>query len=313
VKDCLRDTMKDRGALESLIERLVLVEGFSSQHTSLLDPPLSDLDLKIALLSLVLEELRYERNSDSETVEFEDYVRCSVFTKNETIVIAASENYKSIGAGTTPIQLQSALLLFLLVHHRERYSVLEIIRHFIEKIRSHLTFVDFKKTKTGVTRCFTNTRFAAKVLREYGLLKFTDREAFKTWELSLTGFVVAASILGSRRHASAELWVPSPPNSETHFDLLHEVRTACDDMNYDTFVERLASICKPNVNVFETFHPALISAYELLDDYWKILKNSELKQKERKEASRECIKRLAQGGIRDGFYSEFSNCIKSQF
>jgi hypothetical protein len=117
--------MKDREALESLIDRLVAVEGFSSKQS----PSPSDLDLKIALLSFALEELRYERNTESEPVTFEKYVRCAVSTDNDTIVITAPTKYDSVGSGTAPLQLQSALLLFLLVHHCEQYSVLEIIKH----------------------------------------------------------------------------------------------------------------------------------------------------------------------------------------
>jgi hypothetical protein len=304
--------MKDRNALESLIDRLVAVEGFSSQQALLLPPTPSDLDLKIALLSFILEELRYERNAEGELVTFEDYVRCDVLTADDRIVITAPEGFENIGSGTAPIQLQSALLLFLLVHHSERHSVLDIIQLFIEQVRDQLTFLDFKKTKTGVTRCFTNTRFGAKVLREYGLLKFTDREAFKTWELSLTGFLVAASILKARQRASAELWTLAPPNKEAHFDLLPEVRNALDGIsNYETFLARLVSICEPNAKVFQTFEPALTKAYELLGEYRAILKNSELTRTERKAASRESIKLLEQEGITDEFYSDLSACIKN--
>jgi len=303
--------MKDRIALEELIDRLVAVDSFASQKTLLPDPDPSDLDLKIALLSFILEELRYERNAEVEPVTFEKYVRCDVFTDDEKIVIVAPQKYEDIGSGTTRVQLQSALLLFLLIHHRARYSVLEIIQLFIEKIRSQLTFLDFKKTKTGPTRCYTNTRFAAGVLRDYGLLKFTNREAFKTWELSLTGFLVAASMLRARKQASALPWTLAPPNKENHFDVLPEISNACDDIkSYELFVERLASICEPKAEVFQTFQPALRKAYEILEDYWATLKNSDLTQKARKEASRQSIKRLEQGGIGDQFYVEFSKCLR---
>jgi hypothetical protein len=227
-------------------------------------------------------------------------------------VITAPKGYESLGSGTDRLRLQSALLLFLLVHHRERHSVLDIIQLFIERIRGQLTFLDFKKTKTGVTRCYTNTRFAARVLREYGLLKFTHREAFRTWELSLTGFLVATSIFQTRRQQSDELWILPHANKESHFDLLPEIRNALDSLSsYETFVARLASICEPDAKVFQTFEPALIKAYGLLREYRANLKNSELKLKERKAASLESIKRLEQGGITDKFYNDFSACIKS--
>jgi len=51
------------------------------------------------------------------------------------------------------MRLPISLLLFLLIHHRERFEVLRVIELFIETIWGELTFLDFKKTKTGVTRC----------------------------------------------------------------------------------------------------------------------------------------------------------------
>lgn len=304
--------MNDPHALELLIDRLVTVEKFSSQQVSLLPLSHSDLDLKIALLSFILEELRYRRNADCEPVTFENYVRCGVSVKNDSIVITSPEKYESIGSGTDRRRFQSPLLLFLLIHHRERHSVLDIIQLFIEKIRVQLTFLDFKKTETGVTRCFTNTRFAARVLREYGLLKFTHREAFKTWELSLTGLLVATTILGTKRQQSHDIWTLPPANKESHFDLSPEIRNALDSISsFEAFVARLSSVCGPKAHVFQTFGPALSKAYAVLGEYGAILKNSKLKQKERKAASAECILQLEQGGISEDFYTEFSACIKS--
>jgi len=303
--------IENRQALELLIDRFLQVEGFASQETLTASSQSADLDLKIALLSFLLEELRYERDQDGESVTFEEYVRCRVATSHGAIVISPPEEFESVGSGTAPIQLQSPLLIFLLLHHRERYPVLDIIQQFIEKIRPQLTFLDFKKTRTGVTRCFTNTRFAAHVLRDYGLLKFTYREAYKTWELSLMGFLVASAILKSPSR-QANPWTISPLHKEANFDLVREIRSAYDQIaDYEAFVGRLASLCQSNARVFQTFEPALRKAYVILGDYWATLKNSSLTQKARKDASRESIKRLEQEGINDKFYEELSSCIKN--
>src|SRR5205823_5429 len=122
-----------------------------------------------------------------------------------------------------------------------------------DQMRQQLTPIDFKKTKTGVTRCFTNTRFAANALRDYGLLKFTRREAFKTWELSLAGFLVAADVLKKRAEQKNPWHVPLN-SKEANFDLSQEIRVASKGcQTFDDLVARLASICKPDAEIFKTF------------------------------------------------------------
>jgi hypothetical protein len=90
-----------------------------------------------------------------------------------------------------PQELQLPLLLFLLVQEKKDIPVLEIIESFVDMIRPYLAPFDMEKTRTGVIRCFTNTRFAANVLRNYGLLRYTQEERFRTWKLSFLGLLVA--------------------------------------------------------------------------------------------------------------------------
>jgi hypothetical protein len=152
--------------------------------------------------------------------------------------------------------------------------------------------------------------FAAHVLRNYGLLKFTHREAYKTWELSLAGFLVAADIFHRRSEEKTHWSIPSD-FKEFNFDLLPEIRMACDEIkNYDTFVGRLASICAPDSEVFKTFESALREAYALLPDFWATLKNPNFSQKDRRAASLERIQKLERESIIDDFYEEFSQCIQ---
>jgi hypothetical protein len=293
--------MKDRKALEALIDQWVQAEGFHQKP---------DLDMKIALLSFVLEHLKHERRAPEEPVNFEEFTQCQVFPDTARLVVSAPQFLKHVGTGTAAIQLQAPLLLFLLLHHRERFPVYDIIRLFIEKIRDQLEYLDFKKTKTGVTRCFTNTRFAANVLRAYGLLKFTKREAYKTWELSLAGFLVAADIY-QKRCASGTLWIIPSHTKEFNFDLLPEIRQACDAIkSYDQFVKRLALLCKPDAEVFTTFEPALKKAFALLPGYWATLNDPNMTIQERQKASHGLVKQLEQEGISDEFYEEFSQCLQ---
>ena len=229
--------MKDRDAIEALIDRLVVAENFGGKPA---------LDLKIALLSLVLDQLKYENRIADDVVDFETYIQSKIFADTDKLFFAAPLLTKKQGTGVAPIRLQSPLLLFLLLYHRNRYHILEIIQRFIGKVHPQLTYLDFKKTKTGVIRCFTNTRFAAHVLRDYGLLKFTHLQAYKTWELSLAGFLVAANIFHKRSEDNTHWSIPAHSKEKFNFDVLPEIRTACDEIkDYDTFVARLASICAP--------------------------------------------------------------------
>jgi hypothetical protein len=148
------------------------------------------------------------------------------------------------------------------------------------------------------------------VLRAYGLLKFTQKEAYKTWELSLAGFLVAADIY-QKRCASKTPWVVPSHTKEFNFDLLPEIRQACDAIkSYDQFVQRLASLCKPDAEIFKTFEPALKKAYALLPGYWAMLNDPKLNQEDRQKASLERIKQLEKEGISDQFYEEFSQCLQ---
>jgi hypothetical protein len=293
--------MKDRDELEALINQLVQLDGFKERPA---------LDVKIAVLTFALEQLKHERRAPEELVTFEEFTQCRVFPDTAKLVVSAPVSFKDVGTGTSPIQLQAPLLLFLLLHHRERLPVYDIIRLFIDKIGDKLDYLDFKKTRTGVTRCFTNTRFAANGLRAHGLLRFTRREAFKTWELSLTGFLVAGDIF-HKRFGSSTPWLLPAHSKEFNLDLLPEIRRACDSIQtYDQFVERLASLCRPDAEVFKTFKPALQKAYALLPGYWAILNDPNMTIEERQKASSDREKRLEQEGISEAFYEEFSQCLQ---
>ena len=147
-------------------------------------------------------------------------------------------------------------------------------------------------------------------MRDYGLLKFTHKEAFKTWELSLAGFLVAANLLGIKRETKGSWTIPIH-QKVANFDLLPEIREAWDQIqSYDDFVRRLAEICEPNASVFKTFAPALQRAFALLPKYWSTLNDHKLTQQARQQASLELIKQLETEGISDDFYAELSACIK---
>ena len=260
---------------------------------------------KIDVLERILEILRIENRHLYNNFPMEKFIQGSVDFDEEALQFINPQNYRSIGSGTRPIRFQPKLLLFLLFRHNYmKDDVYNIINDFIKTIWDHLDILDFKKTKTGVYRCFTNTRFAAHKLRDYGLLKFTKEEAFKTWKLSLSGILVAVNVMEEKN------WkIPVVPTQAGH-ELHPSIRSAFGNIHtFDDFIKRLASVCRPNVAVFKEFQGSLKKAYPLLQNYWGILKDPSLKKELRLEQSREKLNQLEKDPEIEKFYKQFTSCL----
>ena len=154
------------------------------------------LSAKLDLIERILEMLRIKNRQLNNNLAFSDFIQGSLEFKNNQICFTPPLKPKARGFGTRPVYLQPKLLIYLLFRHgKSDNQVYDIINNFVRVIWDDLDVLDFEKTKTGVFRCFTNTRFAANTLRDYGLLKFTKNEAFKTWVLSFTGVMVASKFV----------------------------------------------------------------------------------------------------------------------
>lgn len=295
------NSFQETEALEKLIDQWIEVQGHSAADM---------IGLKIEVLALTLEKLRHARKQINEQITFEEFEQSKLFPDTDCLRLIAPKAYHHLGTGTASIRLQVPLLLFLLIHHKQALSILDIIDGFIDKIWDDLTFIDFKKTATGVTRCYTNTRFAAHTLRDYGLLKFTQKEAFKTWELSLTGFLVAAQVLADFKGGKIKWNVPIHTPHQ-NFDLHEKIRQAWDGLRaYPEFLERLRSICVPDAKIFTTFEPVLKKAHALLPAYWSTLGDHKLTQKDRRSDTQTLVQQLEATGLDETFYAELSDCIK---
>lgn len=264
----------------------------------------NDIRLKIDILDRMIEVVRIHLRHMQNEISFEEFIQGHAGLANDAIIFSEPDRFKSKGTGTKPIHLQPALLLFLLFRfNRYRETVYDIIDTFIHTMWDQLTVLDFKKTQTGVTRCFTNTRFAANTLRNYGLLKFTRKEAYKTWVLSLPGFLVASKVMeqGKRK-----------PTTDFSFDLHPDIRSAFDDLkSYGNFVQRLTTICKPTSKVFDEFKEGSKRAYALLSDYWVIINDQSLTKEERWKKSTAKVKRIDQDPEIFAFYEKFLQCLKA--
>lgn len=283
---------------EVLINKMVQVDS-----NSLFE---ADFGVKLDVLERTIELIRIHRKQMKHSLDIETYTQGDLFVDNATIHFCPPKKYEDPGVGIPSSYYQPKLLLFLLIYHREKYKVIEIIEMFIEKIWDDLDTLDFKKTDTGVIRCYTNIRFAAHTLRDFGLLRFTQREAYKTWELSLLGFLVASIVLGQdwcqwnrdKMHVS-----------QGHF-LQDGITKAIKQVkDYRNFVNWLGHICEPDTKVFKTFEGMLKEAYALLSKYQTVLSKENITKKERLEHSSELVHQLERLADIDKFYEEFSKCI----
>jgi len=287
-------------AFKSLLSRILVPQGFGSAV---------DNELRLELLGHLLDRYRHELKHKDGRISFDDFLQCKLFIDSDRVIVQSPPKFVFQGSGLRPLSYQAPLLLFLLANHRRELQVIEIIESFIDTIWNQLSPLDFKKTQTGVTRCYTNTRFAAHTLRDYGFLKFTRREAFKTWILSLPGFLVAARLLETRRSWTNPYSVPQQ-DKEGNFDLLPEIRDVWEAIeDYDDFQKCLASICEEDTDVFDTFDRVLRRAHQLLKGYWATIRNGGLAQMKRRKLSMEIIHELERNCLPEEFYEQFSACV----
>jgi|ERR1051326_4365596 hypothetical protein len=259
---------------------------------------------KMELLSLSIDDWKASHGFFDNQVTFEEYSKSEIYIDVGHLHFDGQPKLPNPGSGTPPYKLQPLLLLHLLISHRKKYQVYEIITSYIKWIQEDLEPADFKKTQTGVIRCFTNTRFAANVLRSYGLLKFSQKEAYKTWVLSLAGFTVASRMLQSNK------WTLEMGIGRTAREIHPFIEFAWGPENtYDEFVSTLAFVCKPNLDIFVTFKPMLSEAYKLLNEYWKKLADSTIKKVDRRKECYDRIHTLEAHPDIERFYQEFSDAI----
>lgn len=281
---------------EGLIDRLILDGDLPERLTP---------EQKIDLLARLLEQWRFERFKLENKLPMEQMLNMEWLIHDDRVFVRQSEVLSDHGKGTKPLQLQRRLLAHLLIDHGQTRSILALIDGFIARIHKELGPVDFKRTDTGVIRCYTNTRFAANKLRDAGLLKFTQREAYKIWLLTLPGFLVAAKALQE----------PLPPiNAAVKFNIfgldlfIHECRSTVK--SYPDFVMTLSSICAPEQDIFTTFEPVLAKCHAHLQGYWKTLDRFDLKADEIATLSNDLIRKIDQTEGYGKFIEEFSASIQ---
>lgn len=147
---------------------------------------------KLDRLSELIDALRFDND------EPEESDRRKTFRPTRIFADPSAGKIHFVGGGHTEAleddaarKLMLPLLKYLHGHPGKGRAVLSIVRAFVRNYRPHCHMRDFQRTATGVLRIETNVRFAARELRKFGLLQYTQVEAFKTWRLSLMGILAA--------------------------------------------------------------------------------------------------------------------------
>ncbi len=162
---------------------------FDQKFTAYLDEPKS----KIDILERMIDLFHIYENDTENACSLQDLLSAEIeFLPDKRWRFVRSGHPGDKNNFKRSNDLILPLLMFLLVHQKKE-GILDSIRAFIRQIRdTHLTVEDFKKTKTGVIRCFTNARFAASYLRASGLLQYSGK--YKHWELSFLGIIAASAL-----------------------------------------------------------------------------------------------------------------------
>lgn len=236
------------------------------------------LEYKLDVLEKMIELMRLRlRILDSE-MDLDHFIQGEININPENLVYTPTKSYRKNKLGTPPIHLQPKLLIYLLYRYNSKeMKIYDIISKFMALIWNQTDILDFEKTKTGVRRCFTNTRFAANTLRDYGLLKFTKKEAYKTWTLSFSGIMVASKILKDG------VWKKPLIMKDHSTDLHPTIRESFVHLkNRNEFIDTLTFVAKTNLHFLKDKPKGTQTTHKLLSQYHAILEDPEIPKKEKK-------------------------------
>jgi hypothetical protein len=259
---------------------------------------------KLDVLDRAVDWMRHELGHGRNKLGMNLFLSGVVGAEEGRLIFDPSLRKRSELIWTPPLQLQPHLLLYLLLYHREGAAPLEVMDGFIAKMLPQLSSADFVRTATGVTRCYTNTRLAANTLRNYGFLRYTHKERYKAWVLTLPGIVVAAHLLKN------DGWKIQDYRREAKKDLhkgIYASLEVTDD--YEDFVSFLEYLLRDDCGVFETFKPALRRAYEILNKFRYSAEDTCFQYAYRHKICRELIDELdrwLEHSIGPNFYEQFS-------
>lgn len=234
----------------------------------------TDLGSKLDVLERVVELGRLATGRLENSIRMTDLLETGIMVRPEgrTVLVGVEPRYGTRGRKAWPTpdprvpqELQTPLLLHLVHNRMRKRPIGQLLADFIEAITPFLSPLDVESTQTGVSRVATNSRFAARTLRSWGLLRTSREVAFKTWELTHLGVIVGAILVMKgnkirieprRLKTSSSDWLAKPLQEVSH-DLRDPVKLR----------RALAAICIPNADVLASMATVL----EILQDYGEVI------------------------------------------
>ncbi|HRN38401.1 MAG TPA: hypothetical protein PLL18_15960, partial [Flavobacteriales bacterium] len=131
--------MEEQDKLEAWIDGIIAIDGLRGPDA---------VDAKLDVLSYLVDSLKRGRKAKGPTYSFEQYVHARHDVIDNVLFLVPSNVRQELGKGFSPVQLQVPLLLFLLIHHRDRHNVLDIIDLFTGQLANQFKEVDYKRTDT---------------------------------------------------------------------------------------------------------------------------------------------------------------------
>jgi hypothetical protein len=258
--------------------------------------------IKIDVLERLVQVLRFQENYYPNNISIDEVYGRTTFG-SDTINYCPDEPVADFSAVSNRSNLIPKLLVFLLIYHKKRYGVNEIIQYFVNKIRSSLKIKDFEKTKTGAIRCFTNTRFAAATLREYGFIRDTKKYRYKTWELTFTGIIVATALVKNQDWNISGIEVDSKKVFHQMYDAMNIIT------DFHAVYTLLKSLCGQNINNFSTFENILKYSEKIFGKFAQevYIKNAPCDLSRKKTT--ELLQNIENHPQMEQFYTELSQCI----
>lgn len=178
--------------IKNLISRLLLLQ---NEYSATLDPG-KKREIKSDAVNLYF---RIEEELDKIKYSFRmiDIRNFNEFDKKELLLFPdLLSDIRSLPVPqsypfTHSSRYQVPLLLYLFSNYSRKLSALMLSASFMDSVKDFLLPGDFQHLRSGGIRFITNTRFASAKLREMALLRNSEKDVYKYWELTLFGILMA--------------------------------------------------------------------------------------------------------------------------
>jgi len=191
--------------IKSLINRLLILQ---KEYDRTLDPG-KKIEIKsnaVKLYFLIEEELAKIKYSFRmiDIRNFNDYDKKELLLFPDLLSDIRSLPVPQNHPFSHSSRYQVPLLIYLFSNYSRKLSALMLSASFMDSVKDFLLPGDFQHLRSGGIRFITNTRFASAKLREMALLRNSEKDVYKYWELTLFGILIANLISKDPKSLSAQ-------------------------------------------------------------------------------------------------------------